>query len=207
MILLQIVENIHFQRIYMQLRSCLASAPPRYSGMYLDVKFLFLVGASLGLLLVMNVEPNLLTGIYPQPLFQHLPDPCDTVGLRCVRQPNRQLVTLGSHIHNRSVNLKIKKIIFVKHGFNFTRKNIRIRLNKKQDSIQWEWPLSSFRPKTISHITLLWVIWGKACFAPEELYALTLSAQAPGNFLRIWKTPWWDFTGSISTVVKFQSSH
>ena len=98
-------------------------------------------------------------------------------------------------------------LILVNHVFNYPQKNIRIRLNKKkQDSIQWEWPLSSCRPRTNSHITLLWVIWSKCSRRALRSGSFSPSSrELPQNFRK--KTPWWDFTGSISTVMWNFSHH
>ena len=82
--------------------------PTRYSGsgMYLDVKFLFLDRAGLRFLLIVDVEPYLLTGVDSQPFLQHLPDTSDTIWLGSVSQPYCELITLRTHIHNRAVHLK-----------------------------------------------------------------------------------------------------
>jgi hypothetical protein len=54
----------------------------------------------------MDVESDLLARVDAEPLFQHLADAENRIGLRGVRQPDGQLVALPADIHHSPVHLK-----------------------------------------------------------------------------------------------------
>jgi hypothetical protein len=71
----------------------------------LDVVALLLHGATLGLLLLVHGEADLLAGVDVEPLLEHLADAEYGVRLGGVGQPHRQLVRLPTHVHHRTVHL------------------------------------------------------------------------------------------------------